>query len=420
MLPVKENDCLFLHFEEKQIFVPDDIIDRIVFEIFDDIIHAKEFQNQNLKSLRLINKTIHRSYNKHLPYLINMFFSPTYLPGVATIEQMHEYFKKYGNDIKMLNLNNEGYIDDFKLNRLFGCLPKIQEIKLSECFLSSSIKCSSLEKVTLSKLNNYYSEYYYPSPFFPLLSTLKIKNCLLKRLYFPKNFELNSVTISNCKKLDISCLKKVRGLESLNLKGQYRNYEKINSLTDLKSLKIISTNNFYETNLISNLTNLKTLVIEGEDCGYDLDMQPLLNLNHLQSLTIGKKEFDFSLIQNFSNLNSLCIYNCSLHDISFAANLTQLTDLNLNDTDIEDFNPILSLVNLKSLDVTYTTCKLEHVLKFFNTLSLLEIVKWGFDETLNRKNLPSQENYAVRLRVRRPNPYSEEEQPDAKFPRLKL
>ena len=88
------------------------------------------------------------------------------------------------------------------------------------------------------------------------------------------------------------------------------------------------------------------------------DLSALKQVKGLQSLKLQTMEnlTDISFLTELKELKFLMIYNLSdeFTDISVLSQLTWLEELSLNNIGVDDFTPLHSLVQLKSLDMTST------------------------------------------------------------------
>jgi Leucine-rich repeat (LRR) protein len=128
---------------------------------------------------------------------------------------------------------------------------------------------------------------------------------------------------------DITALKNITTLKELNLREN--NVKDLTALSEIKNLEylnIYSNNNIISIESITDLTNLKTLIIQGVDLEENLE-----------------------LLNNFKNLNRLDLCNCSISDISFINKFNKLKELNLRDNHIKDISILADLVNLEILDL---------------------------------------------------------------------
>ncbi|HOY21181.1 MAG TPA: leucine-rich repeat domain-containing protein, partial [Haliscomenobacter sp.] len=60
-------------------------------------------------------------------------------------------------------------------------------------------------------------------------------------------------------------------------------------------------------------------------------------------LSENKNLSDLSLLENLTNLTTLCIFNTQVSDLSPLANLTKLTRLDVFNTQVSDLSPLANL-----------------------------------------------------------------------------
>ncbi|WP_446897190.1 cell wall-binding repeat-containing protein [Clostridium sp. LBM24168] len=144
------------------------------------------------------------------------------------------------------------------------------------------------------------------------LTSLDLSNSNTNGSYKYKN-SINSSDLSN--------LKYLTGLTSLNLKGT-----NVGSLTNLEKLTNLNTLNLSDTN-VSNLDTLKKLT----DLTYlDLSSNDSIDGNDLKPL------------QNLTGLKYLNLSNNDIDKLTYISGLTNLKTLYLEDNPILDYTPILS------------------------------------------------------------------------------
>ena len=100
-------------------------------------------------------------------------------------------------------------------------------------------------------------------------------------------------------------------------------------LTNLKSVEVVNDKSL-DLSSLANLSSLNTLTLSVATLG---DLTPIANLKNLE----------------FLNLSSPNTDSLGISDLSFAANLTELTTLNLAHNQISDLAPLASLTKLESL-----------------------------------------------------------------------
>jgi internalin A len=142
--------------------------------------------------------------------------------------------------------------------------------------------------------------------------------------------QLRKLSINLKEPSDLSPLRNLLGLQSLDIFGEMRDFSPLSGLTKLQSLSLGTDNT-------------------------DADLLPLSNLVNLTALHIynssGKNAGSLSSLKR---LKFLGLNDSGLDDIAFVAALTMLEELNLSDTSVIDLSPLENLISLKSLDLDAT------------------------------------------------------------------
>ncbi|URZ14618.1 Ig-like domain-containing protein [Clostridium felsineum] len=145
----------------------------------------------------------------------------------------------------------------------------------------------------------------------------------------------------------------------------------IKNLTNLQGLSL-DNNNVSDINCLSNLTNLTALSLDSNPI---TDISSTANLSRLQLLSLCN-DYSIKNINIVSNLNTLLclvIPNTNLTDISFLNNLKNLQELYLAQNHINNFSTIYNLTNLTDLDISNTDASEAQVKSLQNALPNCEI-----------------------------------------------
>ncbi len=143
------------------------------------------------------------------------------------------------------------------------------------------------------------------------------------------NLEILKINYPDNPNLDLSILTNLTNLRHLDLEGHRRR-----DISDLKNLK-----NLRQLNLRQNKIN---------------DLSSLKPLTNLERLELSQNEIiDLSPLKNLTSLYQLQLINNLIQDISPLANLTRLTELHLTANKIDDISDLENLTNLRILDLIF-------------------------------------------------------------------
>ncbi|MEH2347758.1 MAG: leucine-rich repeat domain-containing protein [Nostoc sp.] len=292
---------------------------------------------------------------------------------------------------KVLSHTNKVYIPTLVSSEGFEHLKHVKELtieKLSLKDLSLLQKLTNITKLRISEADEICD--LSPLAELPTLNHLslgryfqeEIFNCDINTLAFLYN--LNYLSLSGIRTNDISILCNLSSLSSLILgQSEIRDFSPLAKMQNLVSLIIfnidedidcqflktmtqlttlgLATTGISDLGLLANLTNLEKLdIIENEIS----DFSPLANIYKLTSLSIGTVIFEgvgalgssgqisvINSLEKLSNLKNLSLYQTQVQDISPLASLSNLTNLMLNNNKINDLSALANLPNLVSLTI---------------------------------------------------------------------
>ena len=158
----------------------------------------------------------------------------------------------------------------------------------------------------------------------------------------------------SCSGIDISPLKDVPSLEKLEiLYAQPESYEPLKEMKSLKRLQIVD-GEFEDLTPVSGLTQLEELYIEQTLKRSDRfdSLDPIKNLTNLTTLDMtGMGVKDVSAISGMIKLQSLYLLNNPIEDMSAAANLHELASLDITNTLVTDISFLSGTPKLKRLSL---------------------------------------------------------------------
>ncbi len=163
-----------------------------------------------------------------------------------------------------------------------------------------------------------------------------------------KSLKLISDNIEN-----ISVVSYLNSLSYINL--DYNNISDISPISMLIELESIDVSDNHQLTSIEPLRGLRKLSSVGiSGVGY-VDLNALLNLEHLKTMHISSGEdTDYSLLTKF-NLDYLEI-SCNEEIFQTVKQLNSLTNLRLHGSELTNISGIESLTNLKHLDLLAPNC----------------------------------------------------------------
>ncbi len=167
----------------------------------------------------------------------------------------------------------------------------------------------------------------------------------LRSLHFGGGFDrLNKWNLS-----DISVLKEIKYLESINLRGnKISDISILKYFKNLKSLDL-SNNNISDISILKYFKNLKSLDLSNNNIS---DISIVKYLKNLQSLDLsGNGILEISALKYLNHLRSLYLRSNYILDISILKHLNNLENLDLSRNIFSDISPLLPLIR-KGINVT--------------------------------------------------------------------
>ena len=129
------------------------------------------------------------------------------------------------------------------------------------------------------------------------------------------------------------------------------NFDILENLTQLETLDL-SYNNISSIGFLRNLTKLKSLnLMENDSYALSWEKDIFAHLQKLESLNLRYTSIDFSILKGLVNLKTLDLSYTNVSDISFIGELGQIESLNISgNKNLLDIDVLLSKTRLKSLD----------------------------------------------------------------------
>jgi Leucine-rich repeat (LRR) protein len=204
-----------------------------------------------------------------------------------------------------------------------------------------------------------------------LSQVLSQANRLLKAVFRDDVFGVQGVSLGGCAVEDVSFLRDLPALASLNLAdtpvsdltplagltrlesltlGRH-----VSDLTPLRTLTGLTTLNVaaapvHDLASLAGLTNLECLMLENTRVA---DLTPLAGLAKLRTLSLaGTGVTDVSPLSGLSNLGELKLFSTAVGDVAPLKGLTQLHDLDLTDTRVENADGLAGLTRLGFLGLS--------------------------------------------------------------------
>lgn len=170
--------------------------------------------------------------------------------------------------------------------------------------------------------------------------------------------ELEQINVMNNPDLtDLSPLAGLTNLRDVNFYGSpVTDYSFMAGLTNLETVQLYDVQEDTDLSFLSGLTNVKRLYTNGGS-NYISDLSFLSGMTGLQELNLqvgaGLEELDLSFAANMPELTRLNIYSNGQNspnatDLTPLAGLTKLRELNL-DVNVEDLDPLTNLTELRDL-----------------------------------------------------------------------
>jgi hypothetical protein len=245
---------------------------------------------------------------------------------------------------------------EINLDNTQGTYDYKESQKLNDADIKDIIYLKNLR--TLSIVNNNITDISFVQNL-EKLEELNIANNPVIELYVTAN--LKKINLQNTDINDISPLCDCRFIEDISI--DYSNIDDLNPIFELTELKRLF---LYGTALpdeylpkISNLTNLRELVIFKENTEFDCNV--VSNLKHLEELAIFRtNSINVDSLSNLTNLKSLSL---ELYpedgDVSFLKNMDSLEVLSL--TNVTDGKYIFSINTLKELYIDYASLSFDGI-----------------------------------------------------------
>ena len=174
--------------------------------------------------------------------------------------------------------------------------------------------------------------------------------------------ELRQLNVNN--NVDLADFSPLSGLTELQMINNYgcpvTDYSFVTGLTKLESIQLYNVQEDTDLSPLSGLTNLKNLSCGGDD-NYITDLSFLSGMTGLQGLSlIAFGDIDISFAANMPELTNLQIYCYSrngqsyaeVRDLSPLAGLTKLQNLSLP-VNVPDLDALSGMTDLRNLQLTY-------------------------------------------------------------------
>ena len=161
-----------------------------------------------------------------------------------------------------------------------------------------------------------------------------------------------------------------------------KNIKPLSSLVNLEMLSLMHNNN-YDYRDIASLQNLETLIIDGDHLD-EIDLSSIGQLHHVKSLTLNPgsaavKIKNINELQNLTRLETLNISGVANLDLFWAANLHNLTKLELEFCTVNDVSPLINLPNLAEVDLTFSRIKDIRPLSRSNSIKYVRVFEHEVD-----------------------------------------
>ncbi len=158
-------------------------------------------------------------------------------------------------------------------------------------------------------------------------------------------------------------LKKVRGLETLDLSGNtgIRDFNPLSGLSELKQINLSGTS-IVNLDVLRNLLQLELLKLDNTPV---VTIPPLIYLRKLSALYIdhtGISSLDF--VKFFPCLRKLSCAGTPIHDLSPVSGLKLLEELDVSNTAVASLQPIAQLKGLKKIICDATPVSEQEIIEF--------------------------------------------------------
>ena len=151
---------------------------------------------------------------------------------------------------------------------------------------------------------------------------------------------------------DLTGLEYAKNLKKLELAShtEVKDFYPITKLDKLESLKINGNYDKCDFKDFESVSNLKELVIYGNDIE---NMDKLVNNKNLEVLILSRvsNDIDMKIISKFTNLKQLELNSNAISNFEEIAKLSNLRVLSVYNENLDDLSPIKELVNLEKLKI---------------------------------------------------------------------
>jgi Leucine-rich repeat (LRR) protein len=190
---------------------------------------------------------------------------------------------------------------------------------------------------------------------------------------------------------DVMPLSELKKIKNLAIHGcpNIKDIKPLSSLVKLETLHLTHNNN-YDYRDIASLPKLETLIILGDRSG-EIDLGSIGQSHYVKFLTLtngftATKIRNINELQNLTKLETLDISGVADLDLSWAANLHNLTRLNLDFCTVNDVSPLAGLPNLAEVDLTFSSIKDIAPLSLSNSIKYVRVfeheVEAGIDTNI--------------------------------------
>ncbi len=167
--------------------------------------------------------------------------------------------------------------------------------------------------------------------------------------------QLTRLNLNGIKATDMTPVGELTALHDIFLdETRFDDYSPLAKCTELKFLQARSEKSGFNTlEVLTSLPKLETLWLDRND--KIQDWEPLKTATSIRNLSVGKTSFsDLSLLENFTNLEDLNIYGCTVQHPEAITKLPKLKRISLNDVKgIDDITIFKELPRLKELYLGY-------------------------------------------------------------------
>jgi Leucine-rich repeat (LRR) protein len=204
--------------------------------------------------------------------------------------------------------------------------------------------------------------------------------------------DLEDVTLYNNDLLtDITPLSELTKIKTLDIKKcpNIKDIKPLSSLVNLEALHLTHNNN-YDYRDIASLQKLESLIIEGDQLG-EIDLGSIGQLHYVKFLALSNglaaiKIKNINQLQYLANLETVRISGVNNLDLSWAANLHNLTSLDLAFCRVNDLSPLVNLPNLARVDLGLNSIKDIAPLSRSNSIKYVRVledeVEAGIDDNI--------------------------------------